>query len=132
MNENGGQILGLPAMLFARWLLFIPAGLISGIALCAYIALMCGFSGDSDIEMVGVYFGLVAGGCCSVLVGMRVSPAYPRVVAVSMGFVCLSFSAVVLWWATSTQKDLFIFYLSAALYSIGATLTALTALRMKQ
>jgi hypothetical protein len=131
LDKHTNQLPKDPAAALVRWLLFLPAGLASGIALFSIFIFWTMWSADSDIAYVGFYIGGVAGGMCSVFVALHMAPSHSRIVAAIMAIVCLTLATVLIWWAKVSHKDLFIFIVPAAIYSIGAVVTAWTIIRAK-
>jgi|SRR5712671_2946837 len=125
------QSLGVEGATFVRWLLFMPAGLVSGIALSAWFSFLVTFSNDSDIELWGFVISGFCGGFCSVLVGQTIAPRYPRIVAVIMASVIVALTIVFVCWVKAKHDSGFVLpaEIAGGVYSLGAVMTSVIFVR---
>ena len=128
------RLLGASTATFIRWLLFLPAGLVTGIVAFAIFVVVAWGSGDEDVSSMGGLFAGAIGGACSVLVGLTVAPRYPRVVAVIMATACVALATALYCWTRASYKGELL--LSAAItggiYSFTAVVAAVSVIRLSR
>ena len=124
------RLLGIEVANFIRWMLFIPSGLVSGIVLSTWFALLFGSSDSDNMWVAFLIFG-VAGGCCSVIVGLTIAPRYPKIVCVIMAAMCVALAVATICWARVSQDNEFklITVIIGSIYSFGAVMTALAVVQ---
>ena len=118
---------------FIRWLLFLPAGLLTGAVAFGIFTLVARGSDDEDVSSMGGVLAGALGGACSVLIGIAVAPRYPRVVAIIMATACSGLATSLYCWTRASCKGELA--LSAAIvggvYSFSAIAAAVSVVRLE-
>ena len=114
-----------------RWLLFIPAGLVTGtIAFAIVAATLTGPipRGDKDLLSFGGVTAELLGGVSSVLVGMFVAPRGARIVAgIIMDGACVVLAAIVAYvgWGVNDPGIRIYPLIGGVIYSSSAVITSI-------
>jgi uncharacterized membrane protein len=130
-QSNFERRIGARIPVLFRWLLFIPAGLATGVFAFAMILiawiLIAPISGDEDAMGFGGMSAGFFGGFASVWVGMIVAPRGARMVAAIMGGACVVLTAVVLFlvWRMHDFESRLSALIGAGIYSASAVIAAI-------